>query len=153
MKIIRVLCVLAGVAVWWGCGGGSSGPSQPTLNSITVTSSSATMWVALAQQFTATGHYSDGTTKDLTSVASWSSSPANMVSAGAGGALTPLSAGAVTIKASSGGATGSVVENIIGLTTAYISPSGAVLSLTGSPSSAQLSAVGVWADGKTVDVS
>lgn len=155
MKLIRALFVVVTAGAWWGCGGsGSSSPSQPSLTSISVASSNSTMWVALnTEQFTATGHYSNGTTQDLTASANWSSSSPSTASVASGGVVTPLTAGAVTISASSAGVKGSANANVIGLTTAYISPTGPVLSLTGSPSSAQLTAYGVWADGKTVDVS
>lgn len=46
----------------------------PTLTSITVTPASASIAVVSTQQFTATGTYNNGTSTDLTSVATWSSS-------------------------------------------------------------------------------
>ena len=158
MKRIAAFSVVLCLAGLFGCGGGgnnnnNSTPTQPTLSSITVTPSTSTLWVALStQQFTATGHYSDGTTKDLSAVANWSSSSPSVAVVSASGVGTPLAAGTVTISAMSGGVSGTSTVTVVGLATGYIAPSGATLSLTGSPSAAQLSATAVWTDGKTQDL-
>ena len=47
---------------------------SPTLQSITVAPATASVVVNGTQQFTATGHYSDGSTSNLTNSASWSAS-------------------------------------------------------------------------------
>ena len=86
MKRIAAFSVVLCLAGLFGCGGGgnqgnNSTTTPPTLSSITVSPSTSTLWVALnTQQFTATGHYSDGTTKDLTAGASWSSSSPSVAS-------------------------------------------------------------------------
>src|SRR5690349_12069783 len=64
-----------GVAISWlsGCGGGSA--SEPaTLVSITVTPATASVQAQATQQFTATGAFSDASTKDITKSVSWTSS-------------------------------------------------------------------------------
>jgi len=82
---ISILCVMAFV----GCGG-----SAPVaLQSITVTPSTATVAPNGTQQFTATGHYSDGSTQDLTSSISWSANNAG-ASITAGGLATGITPGA-----------------------------------------------------------
>src|ERR1051326_4949424 len=48
--------------------------SGATLQSITLSPAASSMPVNTSQQFTATGKYSDGSSADLTSVATWSSS-------------------------------------------------------------------------------
>jgi hypothetical protein len=48
--------------------------SSPTLQSVSVAPSTASVPVAGTQPFTATGHYSDGSTTNLTSTATWSAS-------------------------------------------------------------------------------
>src|SRR5262249_57642310 len=63
--------------------GGISGTAQLTvtaasLQSISVSPGLASVPAGLTQQFTATGHYSDGTTQGLTASASWSSSNASI---------------------------------------------------------------------------
>jgi len=52
------------------CGSSHSGP---TLTGIDITPISPIIHVSHMQQFTATGHFSDGTTADLTINANWSS--------------------------------------------------------------------------------
>ncbi|HKO19020.1 MAG TPA: Ig-like domain-containing protein, partial [Acidobacteriaceae bacterium] len=158
MKRIAAFSVVLCLAGLFGCGGGgnqgnNSTPTPPTLSSIAVSPSTSTLWVALnTQQFTATGHYSDGTTKDLTAGASWSSSSPNVAVVSTRGVGTPVAAGTVTISAASGGMSGTSTVTVVGLATGYIAPSGPTLSLTGSPSAAQLSATAVWTDGKTQDL-
>ena len=55
-----------------GCGGGSpSVPPAKKLTSISVAPSSASIAVGATQQFTATAAYSDGSTANVSSTASW----------------------------------------------------------------------------------
>ena len=64
-----------GAATGWltGCGGGQA--SEPvTLVSITVTPANASLQAPASQQFTATGAFSDASTKDITNSVSWTSS-------------------------------------------------------------------------------
>lgn len=64
-----VLCTVLG-AMFASCGSSNSGP---TLTSIVISPTGPTIAVS-ATQFTATGHFSDNTTSDLTTNANWSSS-------------------------------------------------------------------------------
>ncbi len=106
MKIIAVVCLLIGCVTLCACGGSSNNNHQPpSLTSIAVTPATSTLWVGLdPQQFTATGHYSDGTTQNLTSSATWSSSSTNVAQISAAGVATPLSEGSVSISATKSGA-------------------------------------------------
>ena len=71
-----------------GCarGGSQSGnPSnQATVSSIQVAPTSVSIGIGSTQQFTATGHMSDGTSKDMTSTVQWSSSDSNIASVSSG---------------------------------------------------------------------
>src|ERR1700687_1415104 len=67
-----------------GCSG-SNTPSSPTISSIQVTPTSMSIGMGAQQQFTATAHLSDQTTKDVTSSVQWSSSDSNIASIAAGG--------------------------------------------------------------------
>jgi len=71
----------------------------PTLVSIQVTPPSATIGVGQTQQFNATAHYSDGSTQDITSACSWSSSNPWVVSIDTAGLATSKATGTVTITA------------------------------------------------------
>lgn len=89
-----------------GCSGsGHSGP--PTLSSIAITPANTTISVGSNQQFAAQGIYSDGTTADLSSSVSWSSSDKTMASISGSGLAAALAIGRPQITATSGGITGS----------------------------------------------
>lgn len=78
----------------------------PNLISIAVLPGTASIPVGSNQQFVAVGSYSDGTTKDITSSVSWSSSTGTASSISATGLATALAGGSTTISASSGSVTG-----------------------------------------------
>ena len=71
-----------------------------TLNSIAVTSANASNAAGLTEQLTATGYYSDGTTKDLTALATWSTADSATVTVDATGLAKGLKKGTVTVSAS-----------------------------------------------------
>ena len=105
MKRTSLVLVLSGLILLMGCGGGgnsgsSNPPSNPpspaaTLTSLQVTPASQSLAPGAGQQFTATGHYSDGTSKDLTSSAQWSSSDSNVASVSGTGMATAVAFGAM----------------------------------------------------------
>jgi Bacterial Ig-like domain (group 2) len=76
----------------------SSAP-PPTLASIAISPSTASLSVGQTKQFTATGTDSDGTGKDVTTSVTWSSSNANVVTISASGLATATGAGSATITA------------------------------------------------------
>ena len=55
--------------------------------------------VGKQQQFTATGTFSDGSKKDLTSSVTWTSSAPSVATIGSGGLATGVAAGSTTIQA------------------------------------------------------
>ncbi len=81
--------------------------SGATLEGVAVAPTSATIAAGASQQFTATGTYSDASTQDLTSQATWSSSSPAVANVNSSGLATGLAAGATTISASFNGKTGS----------------------------------------------
>ena len=74
-------------------------PPAPTLMAITVTPANPSILIGAMQQFTATGIYSDGSTQDITSQATWTSSSPGVATINAGGLATGISAGFTTISA------------------------------------------------------
>ena len=157
---IRLLVPLA-MTLLVACGGGGSSSPTPTpkvkLLSIAVTPSAPSLAKGFQQQLTATGSYSDGTTKDLTASASWNSSAASVASVSKG-TVSALTTGSSTISAS---ATDSVSGAIIsGNTAVTITPATLVsMAVTpGSPSVAlglhqQFVATGTFSDKSTQDLS
>src|SRR6185437_3760683 len=85
---------------------GSGGTSSPTLASISISPSSPTLQTGTTQQFTATGSFSDNSTQNLTSTATWSSSNAAVATISTAGVASALAAGTSTIKATSGAVSG-----------------------------------------------
>jgi len=74
--------------------------AAPVLVSIAVAPTSPNIIVNGTQQFTATGTYSDSSTKDITSSATWSSSSASVATINSSGLATGVSLGSTNISAS-----------------------------------------------------
>ena len=114
-----------------------------TLSSVAITPDSPSIPLGTGRQLTATGTFSDSTTQDLTTQASWSSSDAGKATVGNGagskGYVTSVAEGGTTIQATINNATTSGVSDS---TTATISAA-AVTSISVSPSNLSL------ADGRT----
>lgn len=88
------------------------GPA-PTLSSIAVTPASAAVSTGATQQFVATGSYSDGSVRDLTSLVTWASSSPSVATVGASGLATGVSAGAATISATQGSFSSSAALTVL----------------------------------------
>jgi IPT/TIG domain-containing protein/Big-like domain-containing protein/galactose oxidase-like protein/Kelch motif protein len=87
----------------------------PTLSSVTVSPVNSTLFAGKTQQFTATGTYSDNSTQDVTSTATWSSSAASVESINASGLGVALGAGQASIQASVGSVNGSASVSVTAL--------------------------------------
>jgi len=138
-----------GTATITACAGAVCGSAavtvSPALVSLAVTPAYATVGIGNALQFSATGTLSDGSTLDITSQVSWTSSLPSVATIYGGGLASGLSAGITTITASLGAVQGSVAL-VVGPALGYItlSPS------TGEVppfQSVQFSAFGTFADG------
>lgn len=122
----RICFVTAAIAVFSaGCGGErmvSPTSSSAVLFSVTVTSTPVS---ASTTQLTATARYSDSSSRDVTSVASWESSDATIATVSTTGLVTALKSGTVEI-----GATFEQVRGIIRLSFG-VTPSGPVYVISG----------------------
>ena len=85
---------------------GAISTPEPTLVSITVTPTNTSIAVGAAQQFTATGTYSDNSVKNLTSSVTWNSSSPSVATIATSGIATMVATGTTTITAASGAITG-----------------------------------------------
>ncbi len=83
-----------------------SGSSSGTLTSITVTPANPSIAVGATQQFIATGHYSDGSTQDLTNQVTWMSSDIAKATINSTGLSYGVAIGSSTITATSGSISG-----------------------------------------------
>ncbi len=122
----------------------------PTLTSITVTPTNQLIVKTGTVTYTATGHFSDGSTQDLTGTAVWTSSKTTVATMAANVA-TGVGAGATTITATSGGIQGStpLTVSTAALTSITIAPATMNLPIGFS---AQLAATGHFADGSTANL-
>jgi Bacterial Ig-like domain (group 2) len=136
--------------------GSVSSTAAPVLNSITVTSSKASNAAGLTEQFTATGYYSNGSSTNLTSTVSWSSSDSALVSVNASGLATGLKKGSATVTASltPSGASSAIKGSTTQTTTDPVLQAIAVTNHANPPAGLtdQLIAIGTYSDGSTADL-
>ncbi len=100
------------IAFLCGCGGGggtssnNNPPPTPTLVSLVESPSGAPLQVGGTQQFTATGKFSDGSSKNVTSSVTWNSSDTVVATIIGNGLVSATALGNSTITASSGSVQG-----------------------------------------------
>jgi 6-phosphogluconolactonase (cycloisomerase 2 family) len=125
--------------------------SGASLQSISVMPASPSIPVKSAQQFTATGIYTDGTTQPLTTVVTWSSSSSVATIsnvAGSQGLATAAAVGTATISAA--------IDGLTGTATLTVTPA-TLLSIAVTPANPSIpagltvpfTATGTYSDGST----
>jgi uncharacterized protein YjdB len=162
MKAAICVVLLFLAALTCSCGGGSASSSQPqpqapqpsvSLSSLEISPASVSIGMGATQQFRATAHYSDGTTKDATTSAQWSSSDSNVASMSSAGMASGTVAGTVTISAQSGSvhaiATLTVTTAASDLISIAITPVGSTMPVH---TSQQYMATGTYSDGSSSDL-
>jgi hypothetical protein len=97
-----------------------------TLTSITVVPANPNILPGATQPFTATGTYSDGSTQNITSQATWASSSTAVASINSSGLATGVTAGITTISA--------MLGSVSGNTTLTIQPPPLAITTTSLPS-------------------
>jgi len=132
---------------------GTGTPAAPTLVSIAVTPATATIGINATQQFTATGTFSDNSTKDVTTQSAWTSSNTGTATVGAAtGLATGVAGGTVTITATDGAIKGTAQLTVSSgptLKSIAVMPSTANISVNGTQ---QFTATGTFSDNSTKDV-
>ena len=121
------------------------------LVSIAVSPAPASIALGSTQQFAATGTYSDGTTKTLTSSVKWTSSVATVASVNSSGLATSVAQGTTTITATSGTVSGSSTLTVtaLALTSIAVTPGTATIPLgTSQP----FTAIGTYSNKSTQNV-
>lgn len=128
----------------------SGGGGNPTLNSIQLTPYSPTLSMGLSQQLTATGLFSDGSTQNLTSSATWAAADGTVATVNASGLVTAAAHGTTTVTASSGSVSGSTPVTVEGsLSSIQVTPASDSL-LAGTTQ--QLTATGSFSDGTSENI-
>ena len=138
------------------CSGGAGSQSQlssVTMTSVLVSPSTISIGVGSNQQFTAIAHYSDSTSKDITSSAQWISSDSSIASINSSGMAVGSTSGTVTITAKSGSqqstSTLKVTAAASNLVSITLSPLAASVPVN---TSQQFTAIGNYSDGSTSDL-
>jgi hypothetical protein len=132
-----------------GGGGGSSAPAV-TLTSISVTPLTESISLGETQQFTATGTYSDSSTKNITTSVTWGSSNTAVAAISTTGLATSVAAGTTTITANLSGITSNTAQLIIvTLTSIAITPPNPVIDFGATQ---QFAATGTYSDSATKDI-
>jgi hypothetical protein len=126
--------------------------APPALASIAVTPQTPSLTPNHSVQLRAIGIFTDGTTQDLSSAVTWSSTPTSVLTINATGLATANSPGAATVTASEGSITGSDALAVALPTLVSIALSPQSITLT-PMHSAQLKAVGTYSDASTQDIS
>lgn len=122
--------------------------TAPTISSIVVTPDGLTLGIGISQQYTATAIYSDGSTADLVSGVTWSSSASAVASINPAGLVTTAGAGTATITAQLGSFTDTAVLTVVPAHLISISVSPTPVSMAVGTDQ-QFSALGSFDDGST----
>ena len=124
----------------------------PTLSSIAITPESATtIAIGATQQYIAIATYSDGSTTNVTYVATWGSSDTSIAGVSQWGKVTGLVTGNTNITATYSGITGSALTISVKLLSLLdITPKNPGYLFVGSTQ--QFAATGTFTDGSTADI-
>lgn len=129
--------------------------TDASLLSITVTPAGPSVAKGFSQQFTATGTYTDGSTQEITTAVTWTSSDATIAAIsnamGSKGLASTLLVGATTITATSGAVSGNTVLTVTAATlqSIAVAPSSSTIKKT---QTRQYTATGTYSDGSTADI-
>ena len=150
VQVISFLTIIAGTFFTVSCGATalSSTPNSPLLSSISIQATSASIAPGATDQFSATGQYNNGTTQNLTTQVSWTSSNTPVATISSAGLVTGVAAGTTAISASLNGATGSTQLTVASAALNSISVQGASASIA-SGATDQFSATGQYSNGTT----
>ena len=163
-KILQSYVALLFSFLLLGCSSGSEDTTpetSPSLERIHIVaspvstrgSSSLILARGNTQPFIATGHYDDGSVKDLTSETSWHSSDSRIATMSSPAALTARDAGTTTVTASHDGITSNAVQVTVTdatLTAIQVTPPSVSLA---KGQTRQLTATATYSDHTTADIS
>lgn len=125
--------------------------TEPVLQSISVSPSSTSILSLSTATFTASGSYSDGTTVDLTSLVSWTSSNTTIATIATTGTATALAQGTTSISATLSGVSGTSTLKVTGGTLTAITLSTPKTTLV-KDTVARITATGTFSNGTTRDI-
>jgi hypothetical protein len=129
----------------------NGGTQPPTLTSIAVTPANPSAAAGTTVQFTATGTYSDNSTKDITSSVTWASGTPAAATINTSGVATAVAVGSTTISATSGSVSGSTTLTVTPATLTSIAVTPATLSAAAG-TTVQFHATGTYSDNSSKDI-
>jgi uncharacterized protein YjdB len=134
-----------------GCGKSNTATSV-TVAMIAVAPNPESIAAGATQQFTAKATFNNGTTADVSSQVTWSSSNITIATINASGMLTAVATGSTTVTASVSGVNGTVDVTVTAnktLTSIAVSPAAASVVVGATQ---QFTATGSYSDGTTSDI-
>ncbi len=128
----------------------SAGMCKPTLQAVTVNPANPSIAPGIVLPFSATGTYSDTTTHDLTTSATWSSSNPAAATVNGSGQATAVAIGSSTISAALGAQAGSTNLNVVpSLVSIQLNPQNPTIA---AGTTQPFTATGTFSDGSTQDL-
>lgn len=121
-----------------------------TLTSITVTPSNPSITVGATQQLKALGLFSDGSTVNMTSAVTWSSSSTSIASVASNGIATALASGDATITAATGTVSGLALLSATTAVDPLAHDVWSSISSTNAPSSSVKGTTAVWTGSEVI---
>jgi hypothetical protein len=142
---LSTLALIAGVVMLSSCAD-SVHQDAPQLTKIDVSAASTTITVGATEQFAATGHFTDGSTRDITASVAWSSQSPAVATIDAAGLATAKSAGSSAITATSGSLTSSMSLTVVAaaLKSLAVTPANPAVAKNATE---QFTATGTFSDG------
>ena len=143
---VTVMATMSGVS-----GSATVAVTAASVSSITITPAVFSIASGQSKQLSAVAVYSDGTSHDVTSQATWNALSTSYATVSASGLVSGVSAGTSTITATVGSTTGSAIATVTSaqLTSIVITPATASIA-TGQTQS--FTASGIFSDGSTTEI-
>jgi hypothetical protein len=150
-RISALLLALSFSIVATGCLGSSTRQSKAassTITSITLTPQNPAVTVGKTLQFSAQATYSDGSSKDITSIATWATSDSSLATVSSGGLVKGMKIGAVNVGVGSGNVKATALVNVTTKSFNRASLKGSyAFKLTGETTQARFEVGSINADG------
>lgn len=152
-RAIRPMVLGVLVVALAACGGGGGGGSSPAvgLTRIVLAPESANVPLGLTLRYTATGEYTDGSTRDLSALVAWTCFPPSIAAVTPTGWVTPLAPGTTEVQVALGSVSASTLLTVrdAQLVALEIVPPSAVIA---REATVALHARGHYTDNSTEDV-
>ena len=148
LQLSAAFAALILVALSVGCSGFFV---DPTLTTITVTPATPSVVAGNTLQMIATGTYDDGSTKNISGTATWTTSDSSIATVSSAGVLTGVATGTATITATSAAISGTTTATVqvAGLQSITLTPTGNSIK---QGATQQFMATGHLQDGSTPDI-